>query len=190
MVVDGEEWGYEGEDGRGETQQEEQVYVSVNVLPTELLPGGQIGIMTTARGAAAARWGGERKGRSGRGNRAVGDRSQIKADDTVSALKARQLGTLTWDSLPARDEAESTHHALILRSATPAPPCSLMLTLHPRTRFRGFLLRLPERTTQAGLQRPNGGIRTRPDLRPGAQETDRWASPDQEQDSEKPTAPT
>ena len=38
MVVDGEGWEYEGGDGRGETQQEEQVYVSVNVLPTELLP--------------------------------------------------------------------------------------------------------------------------------------------------------
>ena len=38
--------------------------------------------------------------------------AQIKADDTVSALKARQLGTLTRDSHPA-EQGDGTHHALI-----------------------------------------------------------------------------
>ena len=149
MVVDGVGRGYEGGDGRGETQQEEQVYVSVNVLPTELLPGGQIGIMTTARGAAAARWGGERKGRSGRGNRAVGDRSQIKADDTVSALKARQLGTLTWDSHPARRRK--------IDSPCADPPCDTSMLVDGPLPYPcwWFCRGLP--TASSGKGNPGGG---------------------------------
>ena len=71
--------------GDGHTQQEEQVWSASR---------------DSYRGADEASSDGESE-RRGEDNRAV-ETVQIKADDTVSALKARQLGTLTWDSHPAR----------------------------------------------------------------------------------------